>query len=253
MATKVLFVGESWVIHMIHQKGFDCFTSTKYEEGATYLLDELRKVNFDIDYLPSHEVQVRFPQTIEELEKYDAIVLSDIGANTFLLQNHTFYDMKISSNGLELIKDFVGNGGGLLMIGGYLSFMGIEAKANYKNTPLADVLPVEMMDRDDRVEVPQGFIPVSVNDDPIIGDLGEWPKLLGYNRVVVKHDAKELLRVNSDPILATGYYKKGKTAVFLSDCAPHWGSMDFVNWKYYSLFWSRLLGSLSVNKAKMSL
>ncbi|VEA30618.1 Uncharacterized membrane protein [Salmonella enterica subsp. enterica] len=28
------------------------------------------------------------------------------------------------------------------MIGGYLSFMGIEAKANYKNTVLAEVLPV---------------------------------------------------------------------------------------------------------------
>ncbi len=38
------------------------------------------------------------------------------------------------------------------MIGGYLSFMGIEAKANYKNTVLADVLPVTMLDGDDRVE-----------------------------------------------------------------------------------------------------
>ncbi len=41
------------------------------------------------------------------------------------------------------------------MIGGYLSFMGIEAKANYKNTVLADVLPVTMLDGDDRVEKPE--------------------------------------------------------------------------------------------------
>ncbi|MGP0803697.1 glutamine amidotransferase, partial [Escherichia coli] len=31
---KVLFIGESWHIHMIHSKGYDSFTSSKYEEGA---------------------------------------------------------------------------------------------------------------------------------------------------------------------------------------------------------------------------
>ncbi len=33
---KVLFIGESWHIHMIHSKGYDSFTSSKYEEGATW-------------------------------------------------------------------------------------------------------------------------------------------------------------------------------------------------------------------------
>ncbi len=73
-------------------------------------------------------------------EQYDAIVISDIGSNTFLLQNDTL-STSHKPNALELIKEYVNNGGGLLMIGGYLSFMGIEAKANYKNTVLADVLP----------------------------------------------------------------------------------------------------------------
>ncbi|HAF7186177.1 TPA: cytoplasmic protein, partial [Salmonella enterica subsp. enterica serovar Napoli] len=27
---KILFIGESWHIHMIHSKGFDSFTSSKY-------------------------------------------------------------------------------------------------------------------------------------------------------------------------------------------------------------------------------
>lgn len=31
---KVLFIEESWHIHMIHSKGYDSFTSSKYEEGA---------------------------------------------------------------------------------------------------------------------------------------------------------------------------------------------------------------------------
>ncbi|HAS9827883.1 TPA: cytoplasmic protein, partial [Salmonella enterica] len=51
---KVLFIGESWHIHMIHSKGYDSFTSSKYEEGATWLLEFLRKGGVDIDYMPAH-------------------------------------------------------------------------------------------------------------------------------------------------------------------------------------------------------
>lgn len=40
---KVLFIGESWHIHMIHSKGYDSFTSSKYEEGATWLLECLKR------------------------------------------------------------------------------------------------------------------------------------------------------------------------------------------------------------------
>ena len=40
--------------------------------------------------------------------------LSDIGSNTFLLQNDTFYQLRIKPNALELIKEYVNNGGGLL-------------------------------------------------------------------------------------------------------------------------------------------
>lgn len=137
---------------MIHSKGYDSFTSSKYEEGATWLLQCLKNSQVDVTYMPAHTVQIAFPEDVAQLEQYDAIVISDIGSNTFLLQNDTFYQLRIKPNALELIKEYVNNGGGLLMIGGYLSFMGIEAKANYKNTVLADVLPVTMLDGDDRVE-----------------------------------------------------------------------------------------------------
>lgn len=104
--------------------------------------------------MPAHEVQVRFPQSLEELKAYEAIVISDVGANTFLLQNPTFYQMQIIPNALDHIKQYVEEGGGLLMVGGYLTFMGIEGKANYTNTVLAEVLPVIMQNGDDRVEMP---------------------------------------------------------------------------------------------------
>lgn len=238
---KVLFIGESWVVHMIHTKGYDSFTSTKYEEGATHLLQCLQNAGIDVDYMPAHEVQVRFPKKLEELEKYDAIVLSDIGANTFLLQNATFYQMEIIPNSLELIREYVASGGGFMMIGGYLSFMGIEGKANYKNSVLADVLPVVMMDGDDRVEKPQGVQPETVKVHAVTEGLGSWPRFLGYNRFAAKADADVLVQIEEDPFLVLGSYGEGKTACFASDCAPHWGPKEFMDWEHYQKLWARIL------------
>ncbi|EIQ0592844.1 cytoplasmic protein, partial [Salmonella enterica] len=230
---KILFIGESWHIHMIHSKGFDSFTSSKYEEGADYLLSCLRQGNIDVDYMPAHIVQTRFLQTAEALACYDAIVISDIGSNTFLLQNRTFYNMDIIPDALQLIADYVAEGGGLLMIGGYLSFMGIEAKANYKNTVLAEVLPVDMLDVDDRVELPQGCKAVNTAVEHVITQpFSEWPPLLGYNKLIAKENSQVLAEINGDPLLVMGTHHKGKVCCFASDCSPHWGSPQFLQWEH---------------------
>ncbi|OLS38273.1 cytoplasmic protein [Alkalihalophilus pseudofirmus] len=241
---KILFVGESWVIHMIHTKGYDSFTSTKYEEGATHLLECLGEAGVEVDYMPAHMVQVKFPKTIDQLKSYDAIVLSDIGSNTFLLQNSTFYEMKVLPNALDLISEYVTGGGGLLMIGGYLSFTGIEAKANYKNTVLAEVLPVEMLDVDDRVEVPQGINPTNTKEHQIIEGIDEWPAFLGYNKLIAKDDAETLVEIQEDPFIVIGKFGQGKTACFASDCAPHWGTKEFMDWEQYQTIWVRILDYL---------
>ena len=44
-----------------------------------------------------------------------------------------------------------------MMIGGYYSFQGINGGARYHRTPVEEVLPVECLPYDDRVEVPEGF------------------------------------------------------------------------------------------------
>lgn len=243
---KILFIGESWHIHMIHSKGYDSFTSSKYEEGATWLLGCLRSRGIDVHYLPAHEVQIAFPSDINVLSEFDVVVISDIGSNTFLLQNETFYHMQLKANALHMMKDFVAQGGGLLMIGGYLSFMGIEAKANYKNTLLAEVLPVLMQEGDDRVEVPEGIQPSVVNVlHPTICSFTEWPVFLGYNKVCAKDDAQTVLTIANDPLLVYGTYQSGKTACFMSDCSPHWGSNQFMHWPYYTDMWVNILSYIS--------
>jgi uncharacterized membrane protein len=82
---KVLLVGESWIKHTIHMKGFDQFHSTEYEEGAGFFLRCLDDAGFDVTYIRGHEITLKFPRTAEEIDEYDVVVISDIGSNSFLL------------------------------------------------------------------------------------------------------------------------------------------------------------------------
>ena len=87
---KVLFAGESWTVHSIHQKGFDSFTTTEYAEGGGWLKQALTRGGWDITYQPAHIAAREFPTTPEALAAYDCVILSDIGANTLLLHPETF-------------------------------------------------------------------------------------------------------------------------------------------------------------------
>ena len=59
---KILIAGESWVTHSIHQKGFDSFTTTAYNEGVGPLRDALEAGGFEVDYLPNHVAAHRLPR-----------------------------------------------------------------------------------------------------------------------------------------------------------------------------------------------
>ncbi|TIM17978.1 MAG: cytoplasmic protein, partial [Mesorhizobium sp.] len=106
----------------------------------------------------------------------------------------------------------------LLMFGGYYSFQGINGGARYRKTSVEEVLPVNCLAFDDRVEVPEGFAPVinSSSSHPILKGLGsDWPILLGFNEVTLKDGAEVLATVSSDygslPLLVTCHYGKGRT------------------------------------------
>src|SRR6185503_17297572 len=156
---RVLIAGESWVTHSIHQKGFDSFTTTSYHEGVGPLRDALEAGGFVVDYLPNHVAASAFPGSSAELSDYAAVILSDIGANTLLLHPDTFDRSEPRPDRLAAIADYVAGGGGLVMVGGYLTFAGIEGRARWAGTPVERVLPVTIATTDDRVEVPAGVEP----------------------------------------------------------------------------------------------
>ncbi|TGV55897.1 hypothetical protein EN803_39445, partial [Mesorhizobium sp. M2D.F.Ca.ET.160.01.1.1] len=83
------------------------------------------------------------------------------------------------------------------------------------STPVEEVLPVNCLAVDDRIEVPEGFAPVlkGSSSHPILKGLGsDWPILLGFNEVTLKEGSEVLATVSSEygslPLLVTGHYGK---------------------------------------------
>ena len=242
--TRVLFAGESWNTYAVHTKGANTYTTSGYEEGAKDLLAALRSSGFDITYLRNHEAVENFPYETRELaERFDAVVLSDIPADSLLLPHAVFVKGLKRPNRLRSLAAFVERGGGLLMVGGYMSFSGFEGRARYAMTPLAPVLPVEIAAGDDRIEEPEGVNPVVTKDHAVLNGVPpNWPYFLGYNRFKAKPAAQVIMSVGDDPFLVVGRHGSGRAAAFASDCSPHWGSPEFLAWAHYAKFWSQLTG-----------
>lgn len=247
--TKILFAGESWHSNLTEGKGFNFFSVGMYEEAVKWIREALDTEEFEFVYLPSHKVPAEFPKSETELNQFDVVILSDVGADSLLLSPETFQKSIRVPNRLKLLKNYVENGGSLCMIGGYLTFQGIDGKGRYHNTEIEEILPVNLSAYDDRKEVPEGFnLELIDTQHPVTKDIPKkWPYLLGYNKLELKKDAQLLAKYNGDPIISVREVGKGRTMAFASDCSPHWGSPEFCEWEYYPVFWQQAVKWLSNN------
>ncbi|HVE09691.1 MAG TPA: glutamine amidotransferase [Paraburkholderia sp.] len=253
MKKKVLLAGESWTSTATHAKGFDQFASITHHSGADAFLKLFEQGDYAVTHMPSHDAQTHFPATLDALHAWDAIILSDIGANTLLLHPDTWIKSMRTPNRLKLLRDYVDGGGALMMIGGYLSFQGINGSARFRNTPVEDVLPVRCLPYDDRVEVPEGFTPQIVAAHPVIEGLGaDWPHLLGYNEVELKPDAQLIASVpdTGHPLLVAGSFGAGRTLAWTSDMSVHWLPPEFSAWQGYERLWRNCLAWLTRSEAR---
>ncbi len=163
-------------------------------------------------YQPAHVAARSFPATAAALAAWDAVILSDVGANALLLHPDTFARSPPRPDSLLVVRDYVEGGGGLIMVGGYLTFAGIEGKARDTGTPVEEVLPGTISPGDDRVERPAGALPrAALASHPILAGVpeGEWPALLGHNRVAPKPGAEVVAPVGSDPLIVAGAPRPG--------------------------------------------
>lgn len=243
---KILFVGESCVVHTTENKGNDVFHGARYNEPALIMKELIEKEGHEFCHIPCHRVHMDFPDTMEAISEYDIIILSDVGSNTMLLHPDTARFCRRTPNKLSLIAEFVQRGGGFGMIGGYMSFMGIDGRAKYRNTIMEELLPVNMLTFDDRVEIPEGA-PLSMTEagQYLFTEFPEeWPFVLGYNKVEAKSGSKVLVQYKEDPIITIGQYGEGKTFAYATDCTPHWAPPEMYQWEYYGKMWDRLFSWL---------
>ena len=239
---RVLFAGESWFFTTTETKGYDQFTIGGYETE----IGRVRKVMEDyaqLEHLPAHLVLEQFPTTAEELHAYDAVMVSDVGANTFLLHPDTFFRNRQTPNRFEAIAQYVREGGTFIMMGGYMTFQGIEGKGKYHGSLIEQILPVDLLPYDDREEHPEGAkIVLGDAPHPMVADFPkEWPPILGYNKLTAKPDAEVVVEYHGDPILSLRRVGKGSTVAWASDCAPHWLPVEFCEWEYNRVLWKRIL------------
>lgn len=238
--THILLAGESWQHVSLFVKGVDVSTAGRYVEAGDALIAALEAAGATVTYQPCHVAHRSFPSSSGELDDYDVVLLSDIGARTLLVPP-AVADGETRPNRCRVLADWVRDGGAVGMIGGYLSFAGEHGAAGYGQTALADVLPGEIATHDDRIERPAGVTPRNV----AIPELPEtWPPVLGYNRLGVG-DASVWATVDGDPLVLVQDVGDGTAVSFTTDCAPHWATEAFREWDGLPVLWGAIIERLT--------
>lgn len=172
---------------------------------------------------PGMDLGAGLPATQQDFEKFDVVILGDIGSEEF------------TSAQLADLRAWVDAGGGLMVTGGYNAF----GAGNYQETPLAEVLPVTMGGpRDGHVEEP--FVPrlTDVGRDHLVfrgceeffTGVDAPGKLDGANRVAgLKRNAEALAVHPAEqagggplPVAAVHRYGGGRVMAFTGDTTWKW-------------------------------
>ncbi|MFI4860412.1 MAG: glutamine amidotransferase [Phycisphaerales bacterium JB063] len=202
---------------------------TALTAAAAYLAGVMHRAGIAFDYCPSDE-------PIGDALRPDErrlIILSDYAAS------------QLSDGQHRALVDSVLTGTGLLMIGGWDSYHG--QAGGWQHAPIADLLPVTISDRDDRINHDQAAYLRRLHSHPTVSGL-PWddrpPAVGGYNRFRVKPEHPGVRRVLDvarrgvrrvgegfqlssmviDPMLvvAEGTNGRGRVACLATDAAPHW-------------------------------
>lgn len=184
-----------------------------------------------------------YPESKEILFNFDAIIFGNIDASNFTKKQ------------LEDTVEFVRTrGGGFLMLGGTQSLGNSDMAKSYLNTPIAELLPVELELGDPPEKVPLNLAPSEVptpkmfkfklttegKNDPLMElvdnateNLQRWekmPELYGYSKVKrAKAGATILAEHPTDKnefgnriLMATHNYNAGRVMVFTPNDSYRW-------------------------------
>lgn len=241
---RVLYVGDGSIRLESEIKGSEVIEYVSRIKDAAYALRDALATDPEIKltHYPPYLTFGQFPSTYEDLhDNYDVVILSDVGAET--LSTYPMEEGKPLAprpNRMRNLARFVREGGGLIFGGGYFTFQGRYGRGGWYGTPIAQALPVQILNVvDDREETPEGVHATVHNTDHPVSRGIPWedcPIFFGYNRSDPREGADLLGTIEGYPFLAVGTYEKGRTLAFTPDPCAHWGEY-FTRWEYYPRFW----------------
>jgi hypothetical protein len=208
----------------------------RLEGAAAYLAGTMRHFGIPFDYLPSDA----------PLERARLLAPSGDPACTLVVLSDYPSGM-ISPAAQRTLVDCVARGTGLLMVGGWGSFRGVNGK--YDATPIGGVLPVAIESADDRMNTAAPCVVVREREHPVVGSLpfDHPPSIAGFNRVGSRPESTVVLSVavfgttlslagdlqfaerERHPLLVLGQHGAGRTSAYASDVAPHWAG-GLIDW-----------------------
>lgn len=194
----------------------------------------------------------RYERDFLDPEKYDVVILCNVDSRAL---HGTGRNGVRHTGTLDALAEMVRNGKGLLMLGGTHSF----GPGLYHQTPLADILPIEMK-ATERQEYDQDVqknyhinspFKIAPTVDHYLTDITSdgsdrkaWdalPPLLGANRIKVKDTARVYLHSADEakrPILASSNVG-GRVLVFAGDSSWRWKRYRFSD--EYDQFWRQVV------------
>jgi uncharacterized membrane protein len=190
------------------------------------------------------ELEDGFPAKAEDLFKFAGLIIGDVEASYFTPAQQ------------DLIREFANRrGGGILFLGGRATL----SDGGYPHSPLAELLPVKLLDRKETFHRdPATFELSPLGRDSIICRLEEqadknverWkkmPVLADFQEVgEAKPGAVVLADVNSagkrkSPLLVTENYGRGRTVLFATSGSWRWKMLQDHTDRTHAMFWEQLL------------
>ena len=198
-----------------------------------------------------------YPDSKEELFDFDAIIIGNVAASYFTKQE--------LENTVEFVRT---RGGGLLMLGGAESLGNPELSASYLNTPIAQLLPVELeLGSPPSPPAPRGrsssegyqlqltsdgkIEPLMALADTPTENLARWESqqpLLGYSKVkrakpgalVLAEHPTERNKFGKRILLATQNYNAGRVMVFTPNSSWRWQMLQPHEDENHERFWRQV-------------
>lgn len=169
-----------------------------------------------------------FPHDYEKLLQYDLVILGGVKREA------------LGNLGLEMLSDYLGAGGGMLVLGGPMAY----GASRLAGTKLVEHWPVRVQDAPFNLERLDDAVIRPVADAPFLEhlDFSAEPRVVYLHRVELRPGAETVLTASGRPFLVTGEEGRRRVACILG--APM-GSMrrghtPFWEWSEWTAFLRQL-------------